>query len=569
MADSTVEGLNDIAGASPAGVQTTDLFYVFRPGSPDLDFKADGADIQSLVLGATVSVTAAGRALLDDANAAAQLTTLGIGSVENTALSTWAGTTNITTLGTITTGTWNGTAIGDSYISSAATWNAKQAGDATLTALAAYNTNGLLTQTAADTFTGRTITGTSNQVTVTNGDGVSGNPTLSLPQNIHTGATPTFAGATINGSLDVAITDTTTATTTYSEVSSPLYSVLTWAPAADTSGVRFANVGFATHSTDNSITSTGHYGGVLGYAAKNNATGTDALIIGVEGRVGALAGAVTSAAAVTATFDTDTENAGTITIGVGYYLPPQTDHAHISAKFAFFNDNTDWPIRTKSAIQMVNGSYAVSITPTTLTADRTLTLPDATGTVMLTSAIGSTVQAFDSDLSALAANSTNGLWARTGAGTGSARTITAGTGTAVTNGDGVSGNPTVGLSSNAQIISMVVTIGDGVNAITTGVAGYLPCPVGFTITGWTLISDASGSIVIDVWKDTYANAPPTVADTIAGSEKPTLSSAQKNQDLSLSTWTTTVTAGDILGFNVDSASTVKLVTLTIQGTVTT
>lgn len=53
--------------------------------------------------------------------------------------------------------------------------------DATLTAVAAYNTNGLLTQTAADTFTGRTIIGTVDQITVTNGSGVSGNPTLSIP----------------------------------------------------------------------------------------------------------------------------------------------------------------------------------------------------------------------------------------------------------------------------------------------------------------------------------------------------------------------------------------------------
>jgi hypothetical protein len=36
---------------------------------------------------------------------------VGLGNVENTALSTWAGTNNLTTVGTITSGTWSGTAI--------------------------------------------------------------------------------------------------------------------------------------------------------------------------------------------------------------------------------------------------------------------------------------------------------------------------------------------------------------------------------------------------------------------------------------------------------------------------
>ena len=55
--------------------------------------------------------------VLDDATAAAVRSTIGLGSVENTALSTWAGTINITTLGTIVTGIWHGTALTDAYVS--------------------------------------------------------------------------------------------------------------------------------------------------------------------------------------------------------------------------------------------------------------------------------------------------------------------------------------------------------------------------------------------------------------------------------------------------------------------
>lgn len=43
---------------------------------------------------------------------------LGLGNVENTALSTWGGSTNIISVGTITTGVWNGSEISETYISS-------------------------------------------------------------------------------------------------------------------------------------------------------------------------------------------------------------------------------------------------------------------------------------------------------------------------------------------------------------------------------------------------------------------------------------------------------------------
>jgi hypothetical protein len=51
---------------------------------------------------------------------------------------------------------------------------------AQLASVAALGTNGIIARTASNTVTARTITGTSNRLTVTNGDGVSGAPTLDI-----------------------------------------------------------------------------------------------------------------------------------------------------------------------------------------------------------------------------------------------------------------------------------------------------------------------------------------------------------------------------------------------------
>lgn len=181
--------------------------------------------------------------------------------------------------------------------------------------------------------------------------------------------------------------------------------------------------------------------------------------------------------------------------------------------------------------------------------------------------LSGTYQPTDDDLTALAGLTGTGLVARTDANTYTERTIT---GTAneitVTNGDGVSGNPTLSLPTAAKAFGINFVIDGGGSAITTGIKGDIELPFAGTITSVRLLADQSGSIAVDIWKDTYANFPPTDADSITASAVPTITTATKSEDTTLTAWTTTFSAGDILRINVDSATTVQRVTLSIRGT---
>jgi hypothetical protein len=121
-----------------------------------------------------------------------------------------------------------------------------------------------------------------------------------------------------------------------------------------------------------------------------------------------------------------------------------------------------------------------------------------------------------------------------------------------------------GLSGTA--VSLSINLDGGGSVIPTGVAGDIHIPSNFTITGWNVVADQSGDLVVDLWNDAFGSFPPTVGDTITGSEKPTLSSQLTNQDLTLTTWDTSLAADTWLRVNVDSAATVTRATVTIRMT---
>ena len=126
--------------------------------------------------------------------------------------------------------------------------------------------------------------------------------------------------------------------------------------------------------------------------------------------------------------------------------------------------------------------------------------------------------------------------------------------------------------TNLGIPDPIAVIGleiDGNGAvITTGIKGYIQIPFACTILEWTILSSSgtpvSGSIVIDIWKDTYANYPPTVADTITAAAKPTVSGATKGQSSTLTGWNTAIAANDVLGFNVDSVASITKATIELK-----
>lgn len=146
------------------------------------------------------------------------------------------------------------------------------------------------------------------------------------------------------------------------------------------------------------------------------------------------------------------------------------------------------------------------------------------------------------------------------AGSGDVQELTLGTGLTMS-GTVISSTPA------ANIRTIGISVDGGGVVLTSGVKGDIYVPFACTITGVTLLSDTDGSVVIDIWKNVFANYPPTDADSITGGNEPELSTADTYQDTTLTGWTTAISAGDTLRFNIDG-SPATLTRVVLQLTVT-
>ncbi|MCG2696417.1 FG-GAP-like repeat-containing protein, partial [Candidatus Parcubacteria bacterium] len=162
-------------------------------------------------------------------------TGLAIGTTTASQMLTIGSTTGaqflVSSTGVVTAGTWNGSALTNTYIASSSIWNTTtntvNASSSNWTSAYniinasstdwqnTYNTvntntwladadfaaNGLMVRTAAGTYINRTTTGTANQIVVTNGDGVSGNPSFGLASAVYLG-TSGLIGSDSNNYVD-------------------------------------------------------------------------------------------------------------------------------------------------------------------------------------------------------------------------------------------------------------------------------------------------------------------------------------------------------------------------------
>lgn len=122
--------------------------------------------------------------------------------------------------------------------------------------------------------------------------------------------------------------------------------------------------------------------------------------------------------------------------------------------------------------------------------------------------------------------------------------------------------PFLAFPSGSTIGAVGILVDNGASVVTTGVKADIPLFFNCNVTGVEILANLSGGLILDIQRGTYGQFPTT--SSIAASSKPTMNSAIKYLDQTLTGWTLNLSGGDVLRFIVNSSSTITRFTFALR-----